>query len=161
MSIFERNRVIVAAVAIMAAGSILLAVSATDAQADCIIRDGTSSTGVATGSNPTRWKYSDTPYIGARYNSCTNKVSFHYGGYPYAKPNRPLQSRWYNLRLTTGQQYEQPTKQSESAEGERRVAYMVAPNRASIGVSAQFCTGGVPLAAHCTRWSPVVQVALR
>ncbi|WP_327582468.1 hypothetical protein OHA25_41990 [Nonomuraea sp. NBC_00507] len=142
---------------LMAAG--LLSASATQAGAtttvqaavtaqNCDIRDGTSRTGYRTGSNPTRYEYNDTPYLGARYNSCTNNVTLYYGGYGDAP------GYYYNLRTGAG-------AQREVKAGVARKFTFAAPAGSYVDVMVQLCRRGIPgQKSSCTRWSPVVRVAL-
>lgn len=170
MSVLKSHRVMITTlVGLGAASSMLLAnamaadpaqskaltgrsVSAPQAHSSCVIREGTARTGVPTGSNPTRYRYSDSPYVGARYNSCTNKIVVYYGGYaPY--PSSPTSHHFYHLRLTNGDQAEVP-------QGLARTWTFIAPAGPSTGISAQQCVKVTLIPAGCTRWSPVVQLAL-
>jgi hypothetical protein len=47
----------------------------------CYVDGITYGQGSPVGSAPLKWKYSGTPYAGARYDRCTNTVKFYYGGY--------------------------------------------------------------------------------
>ncbi|WP_188187758.1 hypothetical protein [Nonomuraea sp. SYSU D8015] len=154
----KASRLAVAVMASTLMGAGLLSASATSAGAvttaqastadPCVIRDGTSSKGYRVGSNPTRYTYDDTPYLGARYNSCTNKVTLYYGGYSAAP------GYYYNLRTGAGAQWEvQP--------GSARKYTMRAPGGTYMTAMVQLCRRGELLhRSTCTRWSPQVRVAL-
>lgn len=175
MRVFKRQRVLVTTlVGLAAAASMLLAnamaadtaqskavmdrgVSAPQAHSSCVIREGTSRTGVPTGSNPTRYRWSDASpygldgvYMGARYNSCTNKVVAYYGGIT------PESDRdFYHIRLTSG-------TQKEVSRGQARWFTFLAPGGSSTGILAQACLKPTRFfkPTVCGRWSPVVQLAL-
>jgi hypothetical protein len=116
----------------------------------CTIRDGRSPTGTPWGKNPTKYEYPDSPYIGARYNSCTGKVVIYYGGYL----DEPPGLNFYHLRLTNGEQTRVPP-------GEARIWTINAPGWPSMGIFTQACKQQFGRPSVCTRWSPTVTVALR
>ncbi|MBF8191290.1 hypothetical protein ITP53_37440 [Nonomuraea sp. K274] len=134
---------------LMVAG-LVAATAAPSAAAGCVIRDGVSSTGTETGRNPTRFEYTDSPYLGARYNSCTDKVVLYYGGYTNTAAG------WhYNVRFTTG-------GQRELSPGSSRKWTFNNPGGTSLSAVVQLCKkGGFAQRSSCTRWSPTVRVSLR
>jgi hypothetical protein len=116
----------------------------------CVIRDGTSKLGSRTGSSPVRYEYPDSPYVGLRWNSCTDKVVIHYGGY-----SPELIGEFYQLRRTeTGSQVELPN-------GERRTRTINAPDAAAMTYIAQYCHRPAIGSVRCGRWSPPVTLRLR
>ncbi len=120
------------------------------AETQCTVRDGTSRLGTPIGSNPVRYEYPDSPYLGLRWSSCTNKVVIYYGGYTPG-----LAGEFYQLRYgETGEQVKVPV-------GERRTWTVNAPAAVSMTVSAQYCQKPVIGSSRCSRWSPAVNVQLR
>ena len=155
----RRNHVMVAILAFWAAGSIIT-VSPEQAQAACTIRDGTSRTGVtlpAVPGWPPRYKYPDSRvYVGARYNSCTNKVVIYYGG-EFNGPSYGT-SWFYQLRRPeNGNQVNVP-------QGLSRIWTISAPAGSSMGIMAQYCQRVTLIPqppAKCYGWTPIVRVALQ
>lgn len=46
----------------------------------CVVTDGTARAGARVGSNPVRFQYEATPYIGARADTCRGDVRVYVGG---------------------------------------------------------------------------------
>jgi hypothetical protein len=125
--------------------------------AGCFTRDGTAPDGRRVGANPIRFDYPDSPYAGARYDSCKGVVRIHFGGYVSGVTH-------YNMRVN-GQQRE--TRAGESLLIDQRVN----PG-APVSVNVQACTRGsvvdmpwplpdVTRPSSCTRFSPLVTVQTR
>jgi hypothetical protein len=113
--------------------------------AACRINDGTSSTGSPRGANPVRYEYGNSPYVGARYNSCLDVIKVYFGGY--------TNLTHYNLKSFFSQR--------EMAPGPYRVATWTPefPGNYVDTFTVQGCVrGGFPPHSHCTRWSPTVHV---
>ena len=119
--------------------------SRTPHTAACTINDGVASTGSQVGANPIRYEYGNSPYVGARYNSCADVVKVYYGGY--------TNLTHYNLASLFSQR--------EVAAGPRMVV-TVTPDFVGSHLatySVQGCIrGSWPRPSRCTRWSPTVQV---
>jgi hypothetical protein len=146
--------------AITIAGSIALAATPRPAGAACRSVDGTSPTGLRTGANPVRFWYSNSPYIGLRYDGCADLIRMYYGGY--------VGNTHYNLRFTNPDPRlgDADQKQIEVPFGAARV-YSVGASNYHTGTggrrffaSVQACKRGTgPFSTStCGRWSPVVSV---
>ena len=110
----------------------------------CKINDGVATTGSPVGANPVRYEYGNSPYVGARYNSCTDVIKVYFGGY--------TNLTHYNV-IRGARQY-------ELAPGPARV-WMITPASWDYVAtfSAQGCVrGDWPQPSRCTRWSPTVSV---
>ncbi|GAA1248804.1 hypothetical protein GCM10009609_10280 [Pseudonocardia aurantiaca] len=119
------------------------------AAGQCTVRDGTSRLGSQFGTNPVKFEFPDSPYVGMRWSSCTNKVVIYYGGYTPGLPGEFYQLR----RAETSEQVKVPI-------GERRTWTINAPGTTIMTISAQYCQKPVIGSSRCTRWSPVVTVKL-
>jgi hypothetical protein len=115
--------------------------------APCTNTDGTATTGATRGSNPVKYYYGNSPYVGARYNNCLDVIKIYYGGYSKAD--------YYNIREVNGYQ-------SEHAAGANMVwtaSYQEDPGRHDVTYIVQACNrGGVFQPSTCTRWSPTVRL---
>ncbi|HET9258022.1 MAG TPA: hypothetical protein VFO16_22865 [Pseudonocardiaceae bacterium] len=125
-------------------------------QGDCVINDGKAYTGVSVGSNPTRYQAVYSPYLGARWNSCSHAVTLYIGDYS--------QGTHYNL-LVNGKQ-----RELTGTKGPRQFTLKdseFAPGTADFAI--QGCTrggGGIfgtdvgrgP--SVCTNWSPTVKLVV-
>jgi hypothetical protein len=115
--------------------------------AACAVRDGTAAAGQHVGGNPVRFEYGDSPYVGARYNSCEGTVKIYYGGY--------TNITHYNVTVNG--------RQRETRAGERLVLTVPVNPGSPVSVQVQACQLGewVVVArkpSSCTRFSPPVTV---
>jgi hypothetical protein len=134
---------------------------APSAFAACTTTEGTSSNGGnKVGSNPVKFEFSDSPYLGVRFDSCRNVITVHYGGYSSGITH-------YNVRYDNpGHFFGTPDKQIEVAPGAARVLTVSAgPYQSPRGYQrvdfmVQGCRRGSGLfsSSKCTRWSPLVGV---
>jgi hypothetical protein len=130
------------------------------AGAVCRLVDGTSPTGLRTGANPVRFEYSNSPYMGLRYDVCADIIRMYYGGY--------VGNTHYNLRFTNPDPRlgDADRKQIEVASGAARLYsvgasnYHTATGGRRFFVSVQACKRGTDLfsTSTCGRWSPLVSV---
>ena len=101
----------------IAAAAVMAMAWPTPSQAACGVTDGTSSgaqLGTRVGSNPVRFKFADSPYMGVRFDSCANVLRAYYGGW--------TGNTHYNLRYDGGGPYiAPPAKQIQLAPGPARV----------------------------------------
>lgn len=119
--------------------------------AACLIRDGDSRSGRRVGSNPVRYEYANSPYVGVRYDSCGDVLKIYHGGF------RGITH--YNIRYYTAAP--NSTKQVESGPGTARVYTLSASpfNGYRFSVAVQGCKrGGTFESSSCTRFSPTVGV---
>jgi hypothetical protein len=115
------------------------------AAARCTIRDGTSPTGGRIGSNPTKYRYGNSPYLGVRYNSCQDTFRVYYGGYTTNLTHYNL--RWYHAGW----------HQTEMRPFQNGLHTMTAIHSSVIPFLVQACNrGGILQRSSCTRWSPTV-----
>jgi hypothetical protein len=147
------------------AATVIGMTSAPTAAAACGITEGTSSgsaPGTKVGSNPVRFEFSDSPYLGVRFDSCRNVITVHYGGYSSGITH-------YNIRYDSGGKataFNPPDKQKEAAPGAARVWTLSADpyqwpggyQRADFMVQACRRGSGIFSSSKCTRWSPLVGV---
>jgi hypothetical protein len=113
----------------------------------CIVRDGTATSGVKVGSNPPRYEYGNSPYLGVRYDSCADVFKIHYGGYTGITH--------YNLRINLGQRELRPREA-----GVLTMTPIFVPSSSTFAVQA--CKrGGLFERSSCTRWSPTVTISKR
>lgn len=159
------RRVLVIAATVLAAGVVLApaaqagaltqgttvrvsAPSATARASACITLDGTARNALTYGSNPTRYKYSGSPYLGMRYNSCAGTIRVYYGGFNGVTH--------YNLKPVYPN-----TTQLEVAGGLRRVLTRNETDWGLRGFTVQGCSrGGLFSSSTCTRWSPTVTILI-
>ena len=112
--------------------------------APCKVSDGWATSGVSWGSNPPKYEYGNSPYVGAQYNSCTDVTRVYYGGYSnLTHYNVIYGSRQYELRAGP------------------RMVWTVTP--ASFDHQDTFTVQGCirgswPNPSSCTRWSPTVHL---
>jgi hypothetical protein len=101
------------------------------------------------GSAPLRWKYRDSPYAGARYNRCANKVTFYYGGYP--------ELHHYDVKWTLSPKGT-TTTDNDYAAGSRKTTLNATHTSGytTYTVQVRACS-----ATACTRWSPIVYLTYR
>lgn len=113
----------------------------------CYTRDGEppQKSGTDIGGTPPRYEYSNSPYIGGRYDSCNNQIKLYYGGYTTNLTH-------YNVRWQHDNTDWRISKQSP---GERRVWTLDAPGN-DYNFMVQACNGN-----SCTRWSPQLYVNAR
>ena len=156
----SKRTIVSLGLAMTIAVSIALAATPRPAGAVCSRVDGTSPTGLRTGTNPVRFKYSNSPYMGLRYDACADVIRMYYGGY--------IGNSHYNLRFTNPDPRlgDADQKQGEVGPGSARVFsvgasnYHTATGGRRFFVSVQACNRGNGLfdTSTCTRWSPVVSV---
>lgn len=140
--------------AALTAALIGIASLAPSAGAVCSFEDGNSSTGgTREGSNPVRYAYANSPYLGVRFDSCGDVVRIYYGGYT---GNTHYNIRWTNADPRLG------PKQIEVGPGAARVYTLTASPYHGLRVSfnVQACKRSTSLftSSTCTRWSPTVGV---
>lgn len=132
-------------------GPVVAASQASPAQASCTVTDGRSRTGQQVGSNPVRYRYPDSPYLGARFDRCTGKIHLYYGGV------RTDFYTHYNIRWGTNQY--------EARMGANRRATFNDPGDprpGNHGFIVQACRDTpIMVPDYCTRWSPQVQLPRR
>ena len=156
----SKRTIVALALAITIVASIALAATPRPAGAVCRLEDGTSSTGLRTGANPVRFWYSNSPYMGVRYDVCADVIRMYYGGY--------VGNTHYNLRFTNRDPRlgDADQQQIEVASGAARVYsvgasnYHTATGGRRFSASVQACKRGTgPFSTStCGRWSPVVGV---
>ncbi|MET9462251.1 hypothetical protein ABZY05_45845 [Streptomyces canus] len=106
-------------------------------------KDGDSfGHGTPVGSGPLRWKYTGTPYAGARYDRCQNKVTFYYGG-DYKFP------AWYEVKWSRTQVHTFKDQATKARKATVTAGHGGNPNNYTLQVRA--CSGTL-----CTRWSPMI-----
>jgi hypothetical protein len=119
--------------------------------AQCFTSDGTSENGgTRTGSNPVRFKFRNTPYVGVRWDRC-GALKIYYGGYS--------RITHYNVKYGTAF-----PRQVERGPGKAQVfdvgnwhGYFMS----RFEVAVQACNrGGALQSSSCTRWSPTVGVPI-
>ncbi len=112
--------------------------------AACKINDGVATTGSQVGANPVRYEYGNSPYVGARYNSCTDVIKVYFGGY--------TNLTHYNVIYGS--------RQYELAAGPAKVWTVTPPSYDTwVTFSVQGCIrGSWPQPSRCTRWSPTLYV---
>ena len=112
----------------------------------CTIYDGYATTGEKWGANPPKYEYGNSPYVGARYNSCSDVIRVYYGGY---------------TNLTHYNVLDRVRGQRELKAGANMV-WTVTPYASTDyweSFSVQGCVRGKwPNPSKCTRWSPTVWV---
>lgn len=122
---------------------------AANARAACVVKDATSESGQRVAGSPVRFRYPDTPYVGARFSSCTGKISIYFGGFKRGDATH------YNIRWGTNQ-YESPVTNSGrilrfNDPGETRPGYHT--------FKVQACNRGSGVQkSGCTRWSPEISM---
>jgi hypothetical protein len=125
--------------------------------AACFTRDGSARDGRRVGANPIRFDYPDSPYVGARYDSCQGVVRIHFGGYVSGVTH-------YNVRVNGGQ--------VETRAGEALLITRQVGPGGPVSIDAQACTRGriitpvpgfppIRERSSCTRFSPLVTVQTR
>jgi hypothetical protein len=145
----------VAALALARPGEGRSAIATQSAQ-ECVY-DGTSSRGVRTGSNPVRYEFGNSPYLGIRYDRCRETIKFFVGGYERIT-HYNLRVSFYDARTGRGQY----TVQRELSAGLRKTLTWSSDGNAGqmIIASAQACNrGGLFQRSSCTRLSPPVRIA--
>lgn len=123
---------------------------ATTPEAPCTVRDGyppgARNTGI--GGSPMKYRFANSPYVGARYESCAGTLKLYYGGH--------TSPRWAYYEV----QYTHPTgrdwKTWQVRIGERRVATWDDPERGSWNFKVRACAQSIDDAQgrNCTPWSP-------
>ncbi|WP_143204023.1 hypothetical protein [Streptomyces kebangsaanensis] len=116
----------------------------------CIFNDGVTydKKYVAVGSNPTRYRYFRSPYLGARWDECAHTVTLYIGG--------DATATHYNLRVDKRQ------RELTGTDGPRR--YTMKDSEFTGGTHdlvIQSCKrGGLFQSSTCTNWSPTVRLAV-
>ncbi|MFF8264176.1 hypothetical protein [Streptomyces virginiae] len=104
-------------------------------------KDGDSfGQGTPVGSGPLKWKYAGTPYAGARYDRCQNKVIFYYGGY---RSPASYEVKWSDTQVHTLKDQRMARKLTVTA------GHGGNPNNYTLQVRAHNGT-------LWTRWSPMI-----
>jgi hypothetical protein len=116
----------------------------------CIINDGDAETGEKFGSDPPKYEYGNSPYLGVRYNSCSDVIKVYYGGYTDLTHYNVMS----NLR-----------RQQELKAGPKMV-WTVTPYFATGDHWERFAVQGCirgnwPNPSKCTRWSPTVWIHIQ
>ncbi|MEU0368960.1 hypothetical protein ABZ070_01630 [Streptomyces sp. NPDC006283] len=128
--------------------------------------------GTPTGRSPVRFKWGNSPYLGARYNRCAGTVKVYYGGYPargglfgniaayshyilrYSTPN---DFNWHEARLTVGAAR---VATFDAFRGDWN--FMVkACGGESLGQLFPWGAGRNAAPLWCTAWSPLVYLNAR
>ena|SRR5882757_9895471 len=144
--------------------SIVLARGADLTPASCTVSDGTTPAGERVGSNPVRFRYPDTPYVGARFDRCKGKVYVYYGGF------KPAGATHYNIRWGTNQWEDTVTDSGRirtfNDPGDKRPGvhtFVVQACRRGgpVGVPPGFPQPPIRGRSSCTRWSPEIQLPRR
>ena len=149
MSVLMRRRAVTAVSAAVLLATGALVAPATGAQAapaaGCYTRDGfPPKGGTNTGGTPPRYKFSDSPYVGATYESCENVIKLYFGGYSSAEHYRiTWQADTGDWQVTRGNP------------GARKVWTLQAPGY-DYNFRVQACNGSA-----CTRSSPLLYVNAR
>ncbi|UUU26512.1 hypothetical protein [Streptomyces sp. DSM 40750] len=116
----------------------------------CTHRDGyPPDGGTNMGGTPSRYQWRNTPYVGARFDGCTDTLKLYYGGY-----SRPGYS-YYEVRYTNEARHGWRTWQLPM--GERRVSTIEGPAHGSWNFKVRACASSIDDAQGarpCTGWSP-------
>jgi hypothetical protein len=116
--------------------------------------DGYARVGTRVAGVPPRWDFPTSPYLGARFNECTDTMTVYFGGYSGITH--------YNIKWaeegTACAPYIQ-CKQIEVGPGLRRIHRIGGNELASRPVlNVQACKrGGFLQSSSCTRWSPTIR----
>jgi hypothetical protein len=105
------------------------------------------------GADPKRYEFGNSPYVGARYDSCADVIKVYYGGYVAGSFTH------YNVRRALASI---PFRggQSELQEGPARVWTIAPLDPYFEEFTVQGCVRGkFPRPSSCTRWSPTVRVS--
>jgi hypothetical protein len=121
--------------------------------AACTITDGTSTNGGATrGANPVKYEFGNSPYVGARFDSCADVIKVYYGGYTAESLTH------YNVTRGFGS-YSAAHTQSELKAGPAMVWTVTPRDHFYETFTVQGCRRGSFLRpSSCTRWSPTITV---
>jgi hypothetical protein len=158
MRAFIGSALITFSLAVVSAGQTVAAEeqSATTRSAPCNINDGRAVSGSPVGSNPTRYEFGNSPYVGARYNSCTDVIQVYFGG------GIGLVNPWpthYNVIYG----WQSGRRHYEFRASSDRMVWTVTPLSynyvASFHVQACY-RATVSSRSTCTRWSPNIDVAV-
>lgn len=110
----------------------------------CNVDGQTFGKGTPVGSAPLKWKYSGTPYAGARYDRCTNTVTLYYGGYKYLS--------YYDVKWTLSPRGTTTTYKDYAAGSRKNSLPATHVNGyTTYTVQVRACYGNL-----CTSWSPLV-----
>lgn len=110
----------------------------------CYVDGQSFGEGSPVGSGPLKWKYSGTPWAGARYDRCKNTVTFYYGGYTFPA--------WYQVKWGLRPQQELHTYSTQGAGSRyKTVVASHADNTTIYTLTVRACSGNL-----CTRWSPLI-----
>ncbi|QTD99506.1 hypothetical protein [Streptomyces cyanogenus] len=102
--------------------------------------------GTNIGGVPPRYKYTYTPYAGARFDGCTNTLKVYYGGY-----SNPRYA-YYEISYTYPSRFGWFTWQMGM--GERQVATVQGPAHGDWNFKVRACARSIDEGPHCTGWSP-------
>lgn len=150
------RRFVAASLAALVTTLIGMALVSPSAMAACGRVNGTSTTGgIPSGSNPVKYEYANSPYLGVQYDCPGDVVRLYYGGY--------TNGSHYNLRYccVVGK-----PRQIEVSPGLRRVYTLNASlfhtdtGGSRVTVNVQICNRGTGLfsTSTCSRFSPTVGV---
>ena len=114
----------------------------------CTVNNGRAYSGRAIGGSPPRFEYDNSPYLGARYDSCGDSVKLYYGGYTGITH---YNIRWGNTQREVGPGQARVLTLNASQFGEGDVDFVV---QACKRGSGPFST------SSCTRWSPPVRLSV-
>jgi len=111
----------------------------------CYVDGQTFGEGTPVGSGPLKWKYSGTPWVGARYDRCKNTVTLYYGGYKFPA--------WYKVEWGITPQQELHRYDSGGAGSRyKTVPASHADHTTTIySLRVKACSGTL-----CTQWSPLI-----
>ncbi|HTK63632.1 MAG TPA: hypothetical protein VL595_14700 [Pseudonocardia sp.] len=116
----------------------------------CVGDDGIALSGTKMGGSPARFKFANSPYLGARWDTCQHAVVLHFGGMKSADA--------YNIRING--------KQREVGGGGGDRVFSISDSDKDMpegiaGITVQACNkGGFLSSSSCTAWSPEVRVAV-
>ncbi|TDU73645.1 hypothetical protein [Streptomyces sp. KS 21] len=146
---WRRAATAVSSAVLLATG--IMAVPAASAEAaparDCYSRNGFPTKGGNNiGDTPPRYKFSNSPYIGARYDSCENAITVYFGG------TSRTDTTHYTMHWSgdAGGWHDQ-----KMHNGAHRMWTIEAPGN-DYNFLVQACNGNA-----CTRWSPQIYVNAR
>ncbi|MER7947546.1 hypothetical protein ABTY59_09185 [Streptomyces sp. NPDC096079] len=102
--------------------------------------------GINIGGSPNRYKWDNSPYIGARYDRCANRVYVIYGGY---------RATHYNVRWVAPGG---PWEQGEVGPGGQ---WSWPPRHGDYNLTIQACNRSTFGSSKCTAWSPQLYLNTR
>ncbi|MFI1103927.1 hypothetical protein [Streptomyces melanogenes] len=116
----------------------------------CTVRDGypPQARNTSVGGTPTKYKYTYSPYIGGRYDSCAHTLTLYYGG------NSSPRWAYYEVSYAHPSGREWSTWQGRM--GENRYATWSNPEIGSWNFKVRACAQSIDegQGRNCTSWSP-------